>query len=69
MNLREYRLQNNLTYREIGELTGMSGTHISKVENGKCTITNEGARKILDATDNTVTQIYSGSPKDKPVQP
>jgi len=47
--LRAYRHRENLTQKQLSELTGIPQHHISEMENGKRGIGKERARKLADA--------------------
>jgi DNA-binding XRE family transcriptional regulator len=47
--LRGYRNRENLTQRQLAELTGIPQRHISEMENGKRSIGKENAKKIGQA--------------------
>ncbi|MDZ4183409.1 MAG: helix-turn-helix transcriptional regulator [Desulfuromonadales bacterium] len=47
--LRAYRTRENLTQKQLAELTGISQHQISEMENGKRTIGKERARKLAAA--------------------
>lgn len=44
--LRGYRYRENLTQRQLAELTGIPQRHISEMENGKRTIGKEMAKRL-----------------------
>jgi transcriptional regulator with XRE-family HTH domain len=47
--LRAYRSRENLTQKQLAELTGIPQHHISEMENGKRGIGKERARKFAEA--------------------
>jgi DNA-binding XRE family transcriptional regulator len=47
--LRAYRTRENLTQKQLSELTGIPQHHISEMENGKRGIGKLRARKLADA--------------------
>ena len=47
--LRTYRNRENLTQRQLADLTGIPQRHISEMENGKRGIGKENARKLAPA--------------------
>lgn len=47
--LRGYRHRENLTQRQLSELTGIPQRHISEMENGKRPIGKEVAKRLADA--------------------
>jgi len=47
--LRAYRTREDLTQKQLAELTGISQHHISEMENGKRTIGKERAKKLAVA--------------------
>jgi DNA-binding XRE family transcriptional regulator len=49
--LRAYRNREDLTQRQLAELTGIPQRHLSEMENGKRPIGKENTRKIGQALD------------------
>lgn len=47
--LRAYRTREELTQKQLAELTGIPQHHISEMENGKRSIGKERARKLAEA--------------------
>lgn len=47
--LRAYRTRENLTQKQLSDLTGIPQHHISEMENGKRSIGKERARKLAEA--------------------
>ena len=47
--LRAYRTREELTQKQLAELTGIPQHHISEMENGKRSISKERARKLAEA--------------------
>jgi predicted transcriptional regulator len=47
--LRAYRTREDLTQKQLSELTGIPQHHISEMENGKRSIGKERAKKLADA--------------------
>ena len=47
--LRAYRTRENLTQKQLSELTGIPQHHISEMENGKRSIGKERAKKLAEA--------------------
>lgn len=46
MAVRGYRSREGYTQKQLAELTGISQHHISNIENGKCPIGKERAKKL-----------------------
>lgn len=49
MAVRGYRSREGFTQKQLAELTGISQHHISNIENGKCPIGKERAKKLAAA--------------------
>jgi len=47
--IRGYRCREGVTQKQLSALTGISQHHISEMENGKCSIGKERARKLASA--------------------
>jgi DNA-binding XRE family transcriptional regulator len=47
--IRGYRTREGLTQKKLAEMTGISQHHISEMENGKCSIGKERAKKLASA--------------------
>ena len=47
--IRGYRCREGLTQKQLSAMTGISQHHISEMENGKCSIGKERAKKLASA--------------------
>lgn len=56
--IKERRLALNLTQRELETLTGIFDSSLSDYENGKHYPTVENARKLADALQCTIDELY-----------
>ena len=59
--LRENRNKHNFSMRQLSEMSGVSLTHISFIENEKTTPTITIARKLANALNTTVDNLFPES--------
>jgi transcriptional regulator with XRE-family HTH domain len=57
-NLRAQRNKNNFSVRQLSEISGVSITHISFIENDKTTPTITIARKLANALNASVDELF-----------
>lgn len=55
--LRAYRTREDLTQKQLSELTGLSVTHISRIENGKLGLDTNTAKKLADVLNCDYQQL------------
>ncbi|MBF0229833.1 MAG: helix-turn-helix transcriptional regulator [Desulfamplus sp.] len=55
--IRAYRYRENLTQKQLAQLTGIPQRHLSEMENGKCVINKEIAKTLAKAL-NTDYQMF-----------
>lgn len=65
VRLRELRRSRNLSIRKVSEATGFSVSFLSKLENGKTTITVKNLIRLLGFYGVTLPELFSGSPARK----
>ena len=59
------RVKAKLTQSRLHEMTGISITQISAYENGKRNIGLASLKKIADATNSTIDELYCGSAEER----
>lgn len=65
--IKEAREKAGLTQNRLHQLTNISITQISAYENGNRNIGLFSLKKIADATDTTMDELYSGKGEEKPL--
>lgn len=58
--IKTIRSRNNLTQENLAELTNMSTTHISNIENGKTKVSLSAINSISNALDYTIDELIHG---------
>ena len=58
-NIRELRKQNNLTQKELAELSGIGRSHINRIEKGHITPTLEIAFRLAKTLNCKIEDIFS----------
>lgn len=64
-NLRKYRIENNLSHQDMGDLLGISKTFYWQIENGKRRLSYERAMKIAKIFKVTPDELFYDDIKKK----
>lgn len=65
-NVREERLQANLSQTAFSQMVAVDRSHISRLENGKANITLEILIKFADGLDIPITRLFAGLDEEPP---
>ena len=59
--IRQLRLESRITQRDLGEVTGLAASYLSRVENGRLTPTLPTLTKMADALSVPLTALFDAT--------
>ncbi len=65
--IKDRRLSNSLTLKQLAELAGCSDAYISQIENGKVSPSIAILKRIADALQSRITDFFVETPGEEPV--